>query len=441
MDVIDSILLRHGGELPNEEEVAAEEVDIPLKARRRIRIIHQLLDEVDLYQLLGLSPTADLKEIRRAYFRRSKEFHPDRYFNRKTGDYHEMLKNIFKRVSGAYRILENNEHRQNYMLRVSQSTQQTPILWQKRKQGETGDAKPWKPKPKSRGGIQERQSDADMAQSTDGSTYRFVRRQRTPREKTSSGDKGSGDNDEQKESSGDPGDHELHAAKESPLPGDNLEPKAGKVDTGFPAAESADQRFDPEEKSSSIMLNVSRDHSRLGVGKLVQPRLAYQRGLQLLEDGDMRAALASLRVAISFSPENAEYRKTYDEAVAHTRNNSADAYFERGQLEHAAGHLEVAYGLICKAASLEPHMQFLLKAAQVGHQMGDLLAAQAYAKRAVEKQPYSKDAHLMMARILLASGRVEEAQSELDTVLEMDSNNAEAKDLAEQLASNNSEAK
>ncbi len=433
-DVIDAILKRHEEDPPFEAEIASEEVDIPVKARRRIRVLHKILDDVDLYQLLGLEPTSDLKEIRRAYFRRSKEFHPDRYFNRETGAYLDLLKEIFKRISGAYRILENDEHRARYLMRVAQAQQNMPILWpQKHNTPHGKESGPWKPK---RGrGVEERKSSADMDQSTDGSTYTFVRRSRGTREKTTSSDKGSADQDDKKDQA--PAS-ETTTPEQSPEAG----PRMITLDDPQPVMETeqedpgqtpADETFNPEENSSRVTLDVGRDTARVNLGKLVQPRMAYERGLQLMEEGDMRGALASFRVAISFSPENAEYRKTYTEAVAHTRDNSAGAYFQRGQQEHAAGHLEVAYGLICKAASLDPRVQYLLKAAQIGHQMGDLLAAQVYAKRAVEKQPYSTDGHLMMAKILLASGRVEEAQQELELVLETAPGNAEARDLLEQL--------
>ena len=65
------------------------------------------------FVVLGVAHDADDATLKRAYFKRSKEFHPDRYFNKKIGPYKEMLQEIFKQVSAAYRLLEDAEQRQH----------------------------------------------------------------------------------------------------------------------------------------------------------------------------------------------------------------------------------------------------------------------------------------------------------------------------------------
>ncbi len=514
-DVVDIVLEHHRDAFPSDEELEQEDVNIPLLARLRMHAIHRLLKDVDLFQLLGIDPTEDLKEIRRAYFRRSKEFHPDRYFNRRSGPYKEKLKQIFTTVSNAYRMLENTDRRQGYLLRVSQVQNRLEDPWQEKKQGkakESGESRPWRVVKKPTQSFQERKSETDMDQVSNGSTYRFVRRARQTRtrEDSGGGDK-AGDKDDHKASSSEavipmpPG----RAAKPSPKPkptpqvtprrpqqeaGGSFDldapspiKRSEKVDAPAPSfdldapspifeiggqekdpvadearkregpttAETGDwptdvsptdtaERLDEAVKVNlteeegdgqirSILLDMSADSARTPTSRPMGPKMAYQRGLQQLKAGDMRSAVASLRTAISFAPDNHEYRKTYEAAVLRAREGSAEAYYQRGQLEQAAGHLEVAYGLFGKAAGLEPRVQFLLKAAQVAQQIGDLLAAQVYAKRAVEKQPYSKDARLMMAKILLADGRDEEARQELEAVLKTDPEHAEAQDLLEQI--------
>ena len=465
-DVIDVVLERHRDAFPTEEELAEEDVNIPVPARLRMHAIFQLLKEVDLYQLLGLEPTSDLKEIRRAYFRRSKEFHPDRYFNRRTGPYKEKLKQIFAQVSGAYRLLENEDRREGYLLRVSQVQHRQEDPWHGQNKGRAApdaeENKRWRVVKKQGQSVQERQSKADMDQTTDGSTYRYVRRPRQGRKQDSSTGESSGDKDDHHAGPSRPAVQQkpeeveevekkrptgsgssgsgFHMVERPPQPKGNFLDDAtpihhpdddnGEEDTAQVPVETPDDASGGQIKN--ILLDMSGDSGRTPVSRPMGPQLSYERGLQLMSGGDLRGALASFRTALSFAPENVEYKKTYNEAVARTQDNSAEAYFQRGQLEQAAGHLEVAYGLFGKAASLEPRVQFLLKAAQVAERVGDLRAAQVYAKRAVEKQPYSKDARLMMAKILLAAGRDDEARQELEAVLKTDPDHAEAKDLLEQ---------
>jgi len=58
--------------------------------------------------------TADTREIKRAYFRLSKEFHPDRYFGRELGPYADRLSKIFQAVKAAFELLSDPGRRAAY---------------------------------------------------------------------------------------------------------------------------------------------------------------------------------------------------------------------------------------------------------------------------------------------------------------------------------------
>lgn len=81
-------------------------LDLPLELQRRILDFESALDR-PYHELLGVAPDADARAIKRAFFELSKEFHPDRYFRRRVGDFAPRLERIFKRIALAYELLSD----------------------------------------------------------------------------------------------------------------------------------------------------------------------------------------------------------------------------------------------------------------------------------------------------------------------------------------------
>lgn len=59
------------------------------------------------HAVLGVPRDADVKAIKKAYFAKSKRFHPDRYFRRNTGPFAALLELCFKRLLEAYELLSD----------------------------------------------------------------------------------------------------------------------------------------------------------------------------------------------------------------------------------------------------------------------------------------------------------------------------------------------
>ena len=68
----------------------------------------------DPHRLLGIARGADRREIKRAYFKLSKEFHPERFYGKKLGGYADRLSQIFQAVKSAFDLLSDDNRRAAY---------------------------------------------------------------------------------------------------------------------------------------------------------------------------------------------------------------------------------------------------------------------------------------------------------------------------------------
>ncbi|MFT3699097.1 MAG: tetratricopeptide repeat protein [Kofleriaceae bacterium] len=97
--------------LPNttaEERAAlAETSALTEPQRRQLLAMARLLDKRDPYALLGVAHDADAKTLKRAYFKLSKEIHPDRFYGKQLGSFGPLLSTVFEAVSKSYDRLTN----------------------------------------------------------------------------------------------------------------------------------------------------------------------------------------------------------------------------------------------------------------------------------------------------------------------------------------------
>ena len=68
----------------------------------------------DYYTVLGLAPSADRDEIRRAYYQLARRLHPDRFRTGENSDLLERVERFFTRVTEAYNTLFDPERRREY---------------------------------------------------------------------------------------------------------------------------------------------------------------------------------------------------------------------------------------------------------------------------------------------------------------------------------------
>jgi len=93
-------------------------IDLRSDQRMAIEIASDGIENKTFYEILLLPRSADEKSIKRAYYKLSKEYHPDKFYRKELGPYKEKLEVIFNKVNEAYRVLSDIEGRSDYDMLV-----------------------------------------------------------------------------------------------------------------------------------------------------------------------------------------------------------------------------------------------------------------------------------------------------------------------------------
>jgi DnaJ-class molecular chaperone len=75
----------------------------------------QILDELDYFQILKVGQSASPGEIKAAYYRESRAYHPDRFSSLAPSELKENIGKIYKRINEAYVCLREDTRRMKYL--------------------------------------------------------------------------------------------------------------------------------------------------------------------------------------------------------------------------------------------------------------------------------------------------------------------------------------
>lgn len=75
----------------------------------RVNAMHASIKDADHYKLLSVEPSSDMEEINKQYYKRTKEFHPDRYSGTLDPTVKDKLMEIFDAVTAAYEALKQSQ--------------------------------------------------------------------------------------------------------------------------------------------------------------------------------------------------------------------------------------------------------------------------------------------------------------------------------------------
>ena len=77
------------------------------------------LESLDYYEVLRIPTSAGPAEIKAAYYRESRRYHPDRYAAVESAELRESIGRIYRRVNEAYTVLRDDVRRRKYLADVS----------------------------------------------------------------------------------------------------------------------------------------------------------------------------------------------------------------------------------------------------------------------------------------------------------------------------------
>lgn len=79
----------------------------------------QIIDELDYFQILKVGQAASPTEVKAAYYRESRTYHPDRFFGMGSGDLKDALGRVYKRINEAYVCLRDDARRAKYLTDIN----------------------------------------------------------------------------------------------------------------------------------------------------------------------------------------------------------------------------------------------------------------------------------------------------------------------------------
>jgi DnaJ-class molecular chaperone len=73
------------------------------------------LNTLDYFQILGVEKTANPAEIKSAFHRWSRAYHPDRFYQLDDKELKQRVNEVYKRITEAYYVLRDDAKRKGYL--------------------------------------------------------------------------------------------------------------------------------------------------------------------------------------------------------------------------------------------------------------------------------------------------------------------------------------
>jgi curved DNA-binding protein CbpA len=363
----------------------AQVSDLDVDRKRKVVDLYARLTQVDFYALLGITPAADRKAIKRAYYAVAPDYHPDKFYGKNIGSFKPMMEAIFGQLTFAYETLSSLEQRGEYDAYLSAQAQTRSMEELLR-------------------GTPEVAPSIDAAASSSS----------VPPERTAT-----------------KSDPVVPAASSSAPPGvrdsDRARREALARKLGIPRGSlPPDVRRsapppDPVASREAATQELKRRHDVMAAEKRrAQARRYIEAGSAVLKENPAAAANA-YRLALALDPENPEIIRAHREATQQAAIALADGYLKQGDYESRKGQWVGAARSYARAVAGMPEDPIVLqKAAHATLKAGtDLRQAAEFAKRAVSIAPKRLESRLTLIEAYLGAGFAAGAKRELEAAREI----------------------
>jgi len=341
-------------------------LDIDCDVQRRI-LEFELSLARPYHELLGVPVGADPKTVKRAYFKLSKEFHPDRYFRKQIGPYARRLERIFKKVLEAHEILSD------------------PDLCQV-----------------------ENQPDVVVAEAVDpamGTPVVSAANATTAAAPPSASAAGT-------------------ASAAARAPADPVEPPPAPEASGAAKGEAR-----PQSKLERLRQRMPFKIDQAAIAaRRARAYEIFRSAEASLQAGRFNEAEANIRIAITFDPARAEFKEALGALRIRAAGDRATKLLATPSEKMSANELRDALQLIEDVLPYRPHDPDLnARAAQVCMQLGRPDDAVEYVQTLLEGAPDVASHHSMLGRIERERGDLVAARRAFEKALELDREDLEAR--------------
>jgi DnaJ-class molecular chaperone len=84
-----------------------------------VETLASALDQLDYYAVLKVPQGVGAAEVKAAYYRESRAFHPDRYASVESATLRDLIGRIYRRINEAYTVLRDDVKRTRYLADVT----------------------------------------------------------------------------------------------------------------------------------------------------------------------------------------------------------------------------------------------------------------------------------------------------------------------------------
>lgn len=210
----------------------------------------------------------------------------------------------------------------------------------------------------------------------------------------------------------------------------------------FPVAGSPDTRSGPEREEQILKSRLAESQRRR---RRLYTRLSkrherawafYQQALECTRKSDTEGAFIGAQLATNFDPEPKEYAELVRSLRSQVMETRAADYGRRAEYEEQAGRAEAAAMLWARAAEARPRALYHRRAAESFLAANDVQRSVEHSISAIDLEPQSARAHLVLAQAFAMVHGADKAQKEADTALRLDPTLQEARKLILQLRRN-----